>query len=196
MSDRPMRVQASTARERRRHRRGIRQRPSGGERNEARPGEDNERPMILFPNQGLRGGRILSWVPHHAGSRGNAGTLKLDQHRYVRTVASKFNVEKTSTTPAAAGAKPLSKDDASQTEAQTEGMRVTPYREAVGDLMWAATTTRPDVAYAAHQLRKFNDNPGPLHWGAAKRVPQYLWRTKDVEIPYEGTPGSCTNLSA
>ena len=36
----------------------------------------------------------------------DAGTLKLDQHRYVRTVASKFHVEKTSTTPAAAGENP------------------------------------------------------------------------------------------
>ena len=45
------------------------------------------------------------------------GTLKLDQHCYVRTVASKSNVEKTSPTPAAAEAKPLSKDDASKAEA-------------------------------------------------------------------------------
>ena len=86
----------------------------------------------------------------------DAGTLKLDQYRDVRIVALKFNVEKTSTTPAAAGAKPLSKDDTQQTE--TEEMCVTPYREAVGALMWAATMTRPDVAYAAHQLGKFNDN--------------------------------------
>ena len=70
---------------------------------------------------------------------------KLDQHRYVRTMASKLNVDKTSTTPVAAGAKPLSQDDALQTEAETEEVRVTPYREAVGALMWAATMTRPDV---------------------------------------------------
>ena len=73
MSGRPMRVQASTARESRRHLRGIRRRPTGGERNEARRGADNERPTILIPNQGLRGGRILSRMPHHAESRrGNA----------------------------------------------------------------------------------------------------------------------------
>ena len=65
----------------------------------------------------------------------DVGTLKLNQHRHVRIVASKFNVEKTSTPPAAAGAKPLSKDDAPQTEAETEEMRVTPYREAAGTLM-------------------------------------------------------------
>ena len=126
----------------------------------------------------------------------DAGTLKFDQHHYVRTMASKFSVEKTSTTPAAAETKPLSKDDASPTEAETEKMRVTPYREAIGALMWAATMTRPDVAYAAHQLRKFNDNPGPAHWRAAKRALQHLWRTEDVGITYGGAPGSCTKLSA
>ena len=75
-------------------------------------------------------------------------------------------------------------------------MRVTPYRVAVGALMWASTMTRPDVAYAAHYLGKINDNPGPVHWRAAKRALHYLWRTKDVGITYGGTQGSCTKLSA
>ncbi|CAN0401297.1 unnamed protein product, partial [Ascophyllum nodosum] len=35
----------------------------------------------------------------------DARTLKFDRHHYARTMASKFNVEKTSTTPAAAGEK-------------------------------------------------------------------------------------------
>ena len=46
-------------------------------------------------------------------------------------------------------------------------MRITPYREAVGALMWAATMTRPDVTYAAHQLGKFN-NSKPVHSGRRK----------------------------
>ena len=62
--------------------------------------------------------------------------------------------------------------------------------------MWAATMTRSDVAYAAHQLGKFNDNTGPVPWGAAKRALQYLWHTKDVGITYRETPGSCTKRSA
>ena len=82
------------------------------------------------------------------------------QHHYVRTMSSKFIVEKTSTTPATAGEKLLSKDDAPKTETETEKMRATPYREVVAVLMWAATTTRSDVADAAHQLGNFDDNLG------------------------------------
>ena len=72
----------------------------------------------------------------------------------MRTVASKFNVEIKGTTPTAARAKPLHKDDTPQTEAEAEGMRVTLYREEVGALMWTATMTRTDVAYATHSARK------------------------------------------
>ena len=57
---------------------------------------------------------------YHITRDHDAGTLKLDQHNYVRAMASKFNVGKTSTAPAAAGAKPLSKDDAPQTKADSK----------------------------------------------------------------------------
>ena len=87
-------------------------------------------------------------------------------------------------------------DLAPQTEVETEEMRVTPYRKAVGALKWVETMTRPDAAYATHQIGKINDNPGPVHWGAGKRALHYLWRMDDVGITYGGTPGSCTNPSA
>ena len=111
-------------------------------------------------------------------------------------MAWKFSVEKTSTTPAVARAKLLFKDDAPQTEVETEEMRVIPSWEAVGALVWAGTMARPDVAYAAHRLRKLNDNSGPAHWRVVKRALQNLRRTKGVGITYGGTPGSCTKLSA
>ena len=101
-----------------------------------------------FNDWGGRGCKIF--VPVLRGKGTKIAALKFDQHHYVRTMAPKFSVEETSTTPTVAGAKLLSEDDVPQTEAKTEEMRVTPYREAVGALMWAATMTRPDVACAAH----------------------------------------------
>ena len=150
--------------ESRRHHRGIRRRPAGGERNDEEQAMSDLR--SCFPIKDL--GEAGFYLGCHITRDRDAEALKLDQHRYVRVVASKFRVQKTSTTPAAAGSKSLYKNDAPQTEAETEEMRVTTYRKAVVALMWAATITCPDVAYAAHQLGKFNDSPGPVHWGAAK----------------------------
>ena len=56
-----------------------------------------------FPIKDL--GEAGFYLECHIARDLGAGTLKLDQHHYVRTMASKFNVEKISTTPAAAGAK-------------------------------------------------------------------------------------------
>ena len=194
MSGRPMHVQASTARESRRHHRGIRRRSVGGKRIEARRGAGDERPTVLFPNEGFRGGRILSRMPHHAGSR--RGTAETRPTQLRADHGFKIQRREDQHHAGSSGEKTLSKDDAPQTEAETDEMRVIPYREAVGTLMWTATVTCPDVAYAAHQLGIFNGNPEPVHWRTAKRALQYLSRTKNVEITSGGTLGSCTKLSA
>ena len=133
-------------------------------------------------------------MPHHAGARrGNAETrptqLRADRGFEIQRREDEHHT-------GSSGSKPLSMDHAPQTEAETEEMRVAPYRETVGALKWVETMTHPDAAYTTHQLGKINDNPGPVHWGAAKRALHYLWRMDDVGITYGGTPGSCTNLSA
>ena len=119
MSSRPMRVQARTARESRRHHRGIRRRnlleASETKRDEEQAINDLR---SCFPTKDL--GEAGFYLGYHITRDRDAGTLKFDQHHYVRTMASTLNVEKTSTTSAAAGAKLLSKDDAPQTEAETE----------------------------------------------------------------------------
>ena len=91
---------------------------------------------------------MLSRMPHHAGSRrGNAETrptpLRADRGFEIQRREDEHHA-------GSSGRKTLSKDDAPQTEAEMEEMRVTPYLEAVGTIMWAAIMTRPDIAYAAH----------------------------------------------
>jgi hypothetical protein len=46
--------------------------------------------------------------------------------------------------------------------------------------MWAAITTRPDIAFTVSLLSQFMENPGEAHWEAIKRVLKYLKETKII----------------
>lgn len=59
-----------------------------------------------------------------------------------------------------------------------------PYHEIVGSLTYAAIGSRPDIAFATSMLSRFNENPGRVHWKAAKRVVRYLKGTPDWEITF------------
>ena len=63
-------------------------------------------------------------------------------------------------------------------------MRLVPYREAVGSLMYLAIATRPDISYAVGVLSRFSTNPGPAHWKAVKHLFRYLQGTKDLKLTY------------
>ena len=110
-------------------------------------------------------------------------TLTFDQHIYAETVAKQLNVTKTSMIPMAIEVRPLSKENnGPRNPKEREEMRRISYREAVGVLMWAATVTRPYISFAAHNLAKFCDDHGPVHWKAAMKALRYFWRTKELGI--------------
>ncbi|GKE73806.1 zinc finger, CCHC-type containing protein, partial [Tanacetum coccineum] len=44
------------------------------------------------------------------------------------------------------------------------------YSKAIGCLMYAMTSTRPDIAYAIGRLSRFTSNPSRQHWKAITRV--------------------------
>jgi hypothetical protein len=73
-------------------------------------------------------------------------------------------------------------------------MKSVPYMNAVGKLMYLALTTRPDIAYSVGVLARFNSNPGPLHWKAAKHLLRYLKGTSDHKLVY-GPDGSTEPFS-
>ncbi|KAE8999256.1 hypothetical protein PR002_g18510 [Phytophthora rubi] len=58
------------------------------------------------------------------------------------------------------------------------------YRGALGMLMYLATCTRPDLAYALGQLSRFVSKPTTKHVGALKRVLRYLVGTTEYGIRY------------
>ena len=109
-----------------------------------------------------------------------------DQQRYAQMVTERFEIRKTSVIHAPTGKAPLSKADGPQNDRKIAETRGIPYREAVGELMWIANMTQPDLAYTANKLATFGDNPGPEHWKTAKKALQYLKRTATLGVTNEG----------
>nr|GEV05599.1 zinc finger, CCHC-type [Tanacetum cinerariifolium] len=62
------------------------------------------------------------------------------------------------------------------------------YSRAIGCLMYAMTSTRPDIAYTVGRLSRFTSNPSRHHWKAITRVFKYLKGTKDYGLSYVGYP--------
>ena len=54
----------------------------------------------------------------------------------------------------------------------------------VGSLLYLASWTRPDIAFAVSQLSRFVSNPGKPHLEAAKRVFRYINKTKKLGLTY------------
>jgi hypothetical protein len=66
------------------------------------------------------------------------------------------------------------------------------FQHMVGSLLYAAITTRPDIAHAVQALSQFNTNPGPVHLTAVKRVFRYLCGTINLGIEYRSDPVTVT----
>ena len=62
------------------------------------------------------------------------------------------------------------------------------YQSLVGALLYCATNTRPDIAYAVGMLCRAMSRPTPPLLKAAQRVLYYLARHADVGLHYEADP--------
>jgi hypothetical protein len=68
------------------------------------------------------------------------------------------------------------------------------YQRKIGSLLFAAVTTRPDIAFATSRLARFLMNPGPLHQDAADRVLLYLYDTRLRSLELGG--GNCLEVAS
>jgi hypothetical protein len=64
------------------------------------------------------------------------------------------------------------------------------YQKKMGSMLYAAPTTRPDIAVAVSRLARFNQDPSPEHHRAAGRVIQYLYGTRSRAICYRDNDGT------
>merc|ERR1711965_820845 len=72
---------------------------------------------------------------------------------------------------------------------------VKPFQERVGCLMYATTSTRPDIAYPVHQLCKCLQKPTPELIEDADRVLAYLHRHSSVGLIYSTEHAALTGYA-
>jgi transposase InsO family protein len=120
-----------------------------------------------------------------------ARTITLSQELYVTKALEKFGLQECRivSTPEAVGA---AADTNPALDAPADVQR---YMEITGTLMYAAISTRPDIAHAVHYLASHMQAPTQRHMQAAERVLRYLAGTKEVGLVFGSRNGDAVGDS-
>jgi hypothetical protein len=114
-----------------------------------------------------------------------ARTITLDQELYVTKALERYGLHqcRVVNTPEAVGAAFLTNI---ALDVPADKQR---YMEMTGTLMYAAISTRPDIAHAVHYLASNMQSPTARHIHAAERVLRYLAGTKEVGLIFGSRNG-------
>ena len=117
--------------------------------------------------------------------------LWLNQRKYIETILHRFNMQecKPVKVPILVGVRLSSEQCPKTQEEEEEDMSHVPYASAIGSLMYAMVCTRPYIAHAMGDLRRYMSKPGKERWTTIKRVFRYLRGTTDHAICYQGKAG-------
>ena len=58
------------------------------------------------------------------------------------------------------------------------------YRSAIGELIYAMTTCRPDIAYTTVRASQYSTRPHAIQYHGARHISKYLYATKDDGLYY------------
>jgi len=115
--------------------------------------------------------------------RRDSGAITLGQAKYIQTIAKHFGMEDANPAPT-----PLHDKTTLETEPQAEAeVDAGHYQSTVGSLSYAATATRPDIAFAVSALSRYSSRPFTSHLTAANRV-RYLKGTTDLKLVFPRIP--------
>ena len=112
-------------------------------------------------------------------------TLHLSQRSYIDSILHCYGLEdlKPLSTPLDMNTQ-LTTAQSPTTTTEIARMRDIPYHKAVGSLMYAALSTRPDIAFTVQTVLQFSTKPGTAHWDAVKRIFRHLKETMDLWLTY------------
>jgi Reverse transcriptase (RNA-dependent DNA polymerase)/GAG-pre-integrase domain len=128
----------------------------------------------------LSGGEDLQWFLGIEVHRDRAkGLIWLNQASYIDKIVKLANTNQPDETP-------MAKIELFPYEERASGQAIRNYQRKIGSLLYAAVTTRIDIAFAVSRLARFLTNPGPEHHAAADRVFHYLYRHRGLGLQLGG----------
>nr|GEW35691.1 hypothetical protein [Tanacetum cinerariifolium] len=118
--------------------------------------------------------------------RKNKGII-ITQSHYIEKILKKFNCEDCSPVRTLMDPVEKLKPNTGKPVDQLE------YSRAIGFLMYAMTSTRPDIAYIVSRLSRFTSNPSRQHWKAITRI--FKWSCLG-EVPFHGASKKQTCITS
>lgn len=107
--------------------------------------------------------------------RSKDGVITLHQSAYIKKILQQYNMEDSNPMPTT--------EATAEPQNDTPLDEGTPFREAVGSLMYVATTTRIDIAHATVRAARAH-KPTQADWTKVKRIFRYLKGNPDFGISY------------
>jgi len=109
-----------------------------------------------------------------------AGTITLSQRQYATTLVERYGMgdANRTTLPMPVGSR-LRREGAA-----LEGANKAAYPEMIGALLYLATSTRPDIAYAVARLARYTTSPTEEHRALLKGVLRYVKGTQNWGLTY------------
>ena len=116
--------------------------------------------------------------------------IHLDHHQYVEQILERHRMENAKSHSTPASEEQLGPEHCPTTDSQRLEMQQYPYRALVGELLYLAHMSRPDISHIVGVLSRFLENPGKKHWEAAKRVLRYLKGSIHLGLEFRGDASS------
>jgi hypothetical protein len=157
-----------------------------GQRNAADAAEFKESSDMLRERFNIKEMETATWMLGMRITRDRAArTVTLDQSQYVEKALKAFGLGQCASvsTPEAVGAR---NDENPALDRPADRQR---FMEITGTLMYAAISTRPDIAHAVHYLSANMIAPTARHMQAAERVLRYLAGSRDVGLVFGSRNG-------
>ncbi|CAM8965359.1 unnamed protein product [Rhodiola kirilowii] len=117
------------------------------------------------------------------------GGLALTQSHYIENVLKKFNYMDCYPLTTPYDSSTHLYPNMGKPKSQLE------YAKVIGSLMYAMTSTRPDIAFAVGKLSRYTSNPSMQHWQAIHRVLRYLKGTMNFGLVYSDIPSVIEGFS-